>query len=457
MSDSTTQSAPATASATPAAVAPWRAGLARAIYSLAWLAGTPFAMLYLLWRGRRQPAYRRHWAERFGRGQPNPDPAPVIWIHAVSVGETRAAQPLVEALLERYPQHRLLLTHMTPTGRETGRELYVEPYSPRVTQAYLPYDLPAFVRGFLGRYRPVLGLILETELWPNLVHESAAAGVPLVIVNARLSDKSLARGLAYRALLAPALGGLSLVLAQNDQDAARMRRLGPVNVQVAGNLKFDVLPRAALLELGASWRHRIGRPVVVLASSREGEEALVLRAWQNLQPKEEAGNRPILVIVPRHPQRFAQVRAQMEQTGLGLVDRAAFDQPATRAEAGAGLVLGDSMGEMPAWYAMADVVIMGGSLLAFGGQNLIEACACGAPVVLGPSTYNFELPATQALSVGAARQVQDADAAVAAALALLADGAGLGQMQQAALAFAASHRGATANTLAAVAPWLARD
>lgn len=432
-----------------------RARFARAIYTAAWVGALPLAMLYLLWRGRAQPAYRQHWAERFRFGGAAAIPAkeksliPTIWLHAVSVGETRAAQPLIEALLAQYPQHRLLLTHMTPTGRETGNELFAERFASRLVQAYLPYDLPWFIDSFLAHYQPAIGLIMETELWPNLVASAERHKMPLVIVNARLSEKSLARGLQFRSLLAPALAQLSLVLAQTPEDAARMRRLAPANCEVAGNIKFDVLPKPALLRLGAGWRQRLAKPVVMLASSREGEEQVVLDAWQRAQTTDA-----MLVIVPRHPQRFGQVRQLMAHTGLPLSDRAAFDQPALGTEPHTVLLLGDSMGEMPAWYAMADIVIMGGSLLPFGGQNLIEACACGVPVLIGQSTYNFDVAAEQAIAAGAARRVDDAAAAVDLALALVKDPTALAAMAGSAGSFAQAHRGATETTLARIATFL---
>ncbi len=439
----------------------WRARLALGLYCTAWVVALPLAMLYLLWRSRAQPAYRQHWRERFGlaaapaerRRVGSPPGAPVIWIHAVSVGETRAAQPVIEGLLNRYPAHRLLLTHMTPTGRETGYELFVERYAPRISQAYLPYDLPWFMDAFFTTHRPELGLIMETELWPGLVAVATRRQVPLVILNARLSEKSLVKGMRFRSLLSPAMQGLSLVLAQTREDVDRMRRLGPVNAEVLGNLKFDVQPKPALLQLGTRWRQRLGRPVVVLASSRDGEEAAVLQAWCEQAPA-EGQSAPILVVVPRHPQRFDEVRAVMQQSGLAMTDRAAFDQPALSTEARVSILLGDSMGEMPAWYSLADVVIMGGSLIDSGGQNLIEPCACGAPVVIGPSTYNFELAAEQALQAGAARRVDGALQAVRVSLALIASPDERRTMADNALAFANAHRGATEATLSRLAPFL---
>jgi len=430
----------------------WMAVIARWAYTGAWLASLPIAMLYLLWRSRRQPEYRQHWGERFGRFQSgSPMQQPLIWVHAVSVGETRAAEPLIRSLLERWPDHGLLLTHMTPTGRATGRSVYIDAMPGRtICQVYLPYDLPWFTAALLRCYEPEVGVIMETELWPNLVESAVSARVPLVIANARLSEKSQARGNRFKALLAPALARISLVLAQTDADAARISQLAPIDVAVVGNLKFDVQPDPTLLDLGRQWRRRVGCSVVVFASSRDGEEQLVLSAWQ------EAGRDDVLlVIVPRHPQRFDEVRALMNETSLPMADRQIFNAPgATDAIEGDArvqplprMMLGDSMGEMPAWYAMADVVLMGGSFLPHGGQNLIEACACGVPVILGPSTFNFKQAAEQAIQVNAAVRVLDAAEAVRCAFELIDEPIRRTAMAQNAVQFASAHRGATARSV----------
>lgn len=436
-------------SSTGRTVPVWIANLARWAYTTVWIFLLPMAMLYLLWRSRRQPEYRQHWAERFGRFKGNDSPGqPLIWVHAVSVGETRAAEPLIRLLLEKWPDYALLLTHMTPTGRATGRSIYVDANPQHnVYQAYLPYDLPWFTAALLRHFKPVVGVIMETELWPNLVQSAVSAGVPLVIANARLSQKSLARGNRFRVLLAPALEQISLFLAQTDADAARIAQLAPVDAPVVGNVKFDVRPDGSLLALGREWRLRVGCPVVVLASSRDGEEQLVLNAWQRA-----ARDDVLLIIVPRHPQRFDEVRALINETALPMADRQSLEVP-YETEGGAWvqptprILLGNSMGEMPAWYAMADVVLMGGSLLPHGGQNLIEACACGAPVILGPSTFNFKQAAEQAIQINAAVRVTDAAQAVSSALDLIDEPTRLAVMAQSAVQFASTHRGATARSV----------
>ncbi len=428
-----------------------RERVALGLYRLAWWLATPVAMAYLGWRARRQPAYRHHWGERWclpGGPVPRVNDSAPVWVHAVSVGETRAAVPLIEALLTEDPARWVLLTHMTPTGRETGQTLIAERWPERVRQAYLPYDLGVSMARFLRCWRPRLGILMETELWPSLCHEARRAGVPLALVNARLSARSQRKGERWRSLIEPALRSLALVQAQTPADAARLRALGGASVGVMGNLKFDQTPAAEGVERGRAWRAAIGsRPVVLMASSREGEEALVLGAWRELVTDAPPG--PRLLVVPRHPQRFDEVARLLAAAG-GPVARRSADWPAPAAP----LALGDSMGEMSAYYAMADVAIIGGSLLPFGAQNLIEACALGVPVIVGPHSHNFAQVAEEAIAAGAAIRVADAREAVAVAVSLLADPARRATMGKAGIAFAQAHRGATRRCLQALRPWL---
>lgn len=416
----------------------------RALYSLAWYAGTPLAVAYLLWRSVRQPDYRRGWAQRFGLAYPRPARAgPLVWVHAVSVGETVAARPLVEALLAHAPERRILLTHMTPTGYETGERLFGD----RVERCLLPYDMPHAVARFLRHYRPRLGVLMETELWPNLAAGAQAHGVPLALVSARLSGRSLARARRTLALVRPALARLAVVVAQTEADAARLAQLG-CRASVAGNLKFDVVPDEALVARGQAWRPEGGLPVVLAASTRDGEERLVLDAWPG-----DAG--AVLAIVPRHPQRFEEVaRLMAARFGTERLVRRSASAGAFALAPEVRAVLGDSMGEMPAWYALADVAILGGSLAPFGGQNLIEACGVGVPVVLGPHTFNFAEAAEQALAAGAAVRVDDAGQAVAVALSIAGDPVRRERMSACALAFARAHRGATGRIIDALLPLL---
>ncbi|GIX29040.1 MAG: 3-deoxy-D-manno-octulosonic acid transferase [Burkholderiales bacterium] len=409
----------------------------RAYTTLLWLAA-PFIPLRLAWRARRQPEYLRHMAERLGRYGDAPC-RPVIWIHAVSVGETRAAAPLVERLLERYPGHQILLTHMTPTGRETGRQLFGD----RVLQAYLPYDYPFAVRRFLAHFRPTLGVLMETELWFNLIAGCREARVPLYLVNARLSERSYRRYARFPDLVGEALGGLTGVLAQTEADAQRLSRLGARRVEVAGNLKFDLTPPAAQLARGRALRAMFGprRPVFLAASTRESEEPRVLDAVARLTVPEL-----LTVIVPRHPQRFDEVAALIARRGLKFQRRSEARSIAPETQ----IVLGDSMGELFAYYAACDVAFVGGSLAPLGGQNLIEPCAVGVPVLIGPHTFNFEEAARQAVEEGAALRVADEAALAAAVAALLADAAQRRRMAEAGLAFAQRHRGAVERVLARI-------
>lgn len=431
----------------------------RHLYSLGWFLAVPFALAYLVYRSLRQPDYRRHWAERFGLAPPAPPGPGPIWVHAVSVGETAAAAPLLRELARRHPDRPLLLTHATPTGRATGAELF-RALGPRLRQCYLPYDLPPAVDRFLARQRPACGLVMETEVWPNLMQAARRRGVPMAAVNARLSPRSLARGQRYRALIGPAIAAFDIVVAQTAADSQRMGRLGREADAVSGNLKFDQPVAPDAREVGARWRRLLGdRRVVVAASTRDGEEALLLDAWREQLAAD--GGRTLLVIVPRHPNRFEAVAALMAQAlaaaapDARLMRRADLDSPADRLGR-APLLLGDSMGEMQRWYALADVVVMGGSLLPFGSQNLIEANALGCPVVLGPSTFNFEQAAAEAIAAGAAVQVPDAPSALRAALRIAGDPAERARRAAAAVAFTEAHRGATARTLAALEEWLAR-
>jgi 3-deoxy-D-manno-octulosonic-acid transferase len=410
---------------------------ARAAYTALAYALLPYARARLAWRGRFEPGYREHVAERFGRYGALQGEQGVVWIHAVSVGETRAAEPLVRALAAHDPAQRVLLTHMTPTGRRTSEALFGD----RVLRCYVPYDYPGAVDRFLDHFRPRLGVIMETEIWPNLVHASSIRRVALVLANARLSERSYRAYRRVSPLVREALRAFSGVAAQSEADAERLVALGApeANVIVAGNLKFDVTAPPELVALGQRWREPFaGRHVVVAASTRDGEEALLLGAFLRLGTP-----RSLLVIVPRHPQRFAEVAALLERRGVSFSRRSSG--PAVREDTR--VLLGDSMGEMTAYYAAADAAIIGGSLLPFGGQNLIEACAVGKPVVIGPHTYNFAEAAERAIEVGAARRVHTAEEAVRAAFGIVEQPDVLRTMEAQALAFSRAHQGATARVM----------
>lgn len=414
--------------------------IARALWSVLVTAMTPLALLRLAWRARRQPAYLQHVGERFGRYAIDAR-GPLIWIHAVSVGETRAAQPLVNALRLAHPDHRILLTHMTPTGRETSVQLFGD----SVLRCYLPYDTPGAVDRFLRYFQPVLGMMIETELWPNLIGHAAAAGTPLLLVNARLSERS-ARGYArVRRLTAEALGALRIVAAQTQADAQRLSALGARDVQVTGNLKFDRGPTEAETRTGLAMRALWGgRFVFLAASTREGEEALILDALA------AQVDTMLVVLVPRHPQRFDEVAQMLGRRGLRYQRRSDNRPlaPDTR------VVLGDSMGEMFAYFTACDAAFIGGSLLPLGGQNLLEACAVGRAVLIGPHTFNFTEATELAIAAGAALRVENAETLSSAVARLREHVSERERMGEAGLHLMRQHQGATARTLALIEPLL---
>jgi len=429
----------------------------RAIYRAAWWLIAPLAVLRLLIRSRRERGYREYIAERFGRsaGRTPDDDAPLIWVHAVSVGETRAGEPLIHALMAARPDARILLTHMTPSGRATGEQLFGN----KVLRCYLPYDMPHAVRRFLHAWRPSLGIVMETEVWPTLIDECRSADVPLVLTNARMSARSFARAAKFGHATRDVFGGFARVLAQSPADAERLRALGARNVSVLGNLKFDMASPPELIARGREWHRAIGgRPVWVAASTREGEEELVLDAFAKLGVADA-----LLILVPRHPQRFDEVAALVARRELKLVRRSTWAPGAVAAAAHVGIgalprdvnvLLGDSMGEMGAYYAAADLAFIGGSLLPLGGQNLIEACAVGTPVLIGPHVFNFTQVTADAVTAGAALQVQDPADLARALRELFADKSRRAAMGAAAAAFAARHRGATARTVDVLATLL---
>ncbi len=409
--------------------------MSRFLYTvLLWLV-LPLVPLRLLWRSLRQPEYLQHVGERFGFFTTVPT-KPVIWLHSVSVGETRAAEPLIRLLQQHYPGHAVLLTHATPTGRATSEQLFGD----SVIRIYLPYDLPFAVNRFLRHFKPQVGMLMETELWFNVIHACKVQSIPLLLVNARLSEKS-ARGYAKLGMLAfHAMEELAAIAAQTRPDAERLCELGAPQVVVTGNLKFDVDPPQDALQKGADLRRLMGesRPVLLAASTRDGEEALVLDAIA-----QAAVPGLLTVIVPRHPQRFDEVAALLKARGLNFHRRSENAELPPDCQ----VLLGDSMGEMHAYYVACDVALIGGSLLPYGGQNLIEACALGKPVMIGQHTFNFDEASTQAVMQGAAARVWNAAALAAQIRELMTDAPARKRMGEAGLAFSASNRGAAKHTL----------
>jgi 3-deoxy-D-manno-octulosonic-acid transferase len=436
---------------------------ARALYTLLLRVAMPLVVLRLWWRAWREPGYREHIAERFGHyagdqppgSVPTPllDPAAprragspaasqaiapraaTIWLHAVSVGEARAAAPLANALTREFPDHELILTCTTAAGRAT----LVQLFGVSATIVYAPYDLPECVQRFLDHFRPRLGVLMETEVWPNLLALCRERGLPLVLANARMSEHS-ARGYArWQSLTRPAFASLAALCAQSATDAERLRALGAREVEICGNLKFDVEPDAAQLAAGRAWRAALGaRRVLLFASTREGEEALLLDAL----PRDAER---VVILVPRHPRRFDEVARLVAERGYALARRSRGEAPAEKDA----LYLGDTLGEMAFYYAASDVAVIGGSFQPLGGQNLIEACAAGAPVIIGPSTFNFAEATHLAVAAGAAVQAHDAPSALRIARDLLANAQQRRHMAEAGIALCGAHRGATARHLAA--------
>lgn len=372
----------------------------RLVYSAVHYLLMPFILLHLAWRGLRNPAYWRRWAERFGSGIASADERPVVWLHAVSVGEVQAAIPLVRGLLARYPSLAVLVTTTTPTGSERVRQAL----GSEVLHCYAPYDLPGAVQRFLNRIKPVVVVILETELWPNILHHCHRRSIPVLLANLRLSERS-AKGYRHVPGLARAmLRNVSAIAAQSEDDAARLIRLGArrATVRVTGSVKFDVELPPSLREQAQVIRRAWGvdRAVWIAASTHEGEDEQVLEAFARvlrLTPN------CLLVIVPRHPERFTRVASLCRRHGYHTVLRS--DDPISCATVD--VFIGDTMGELPVFYAASDVAFVGGSLVRVGGHNALEPAALGVPVVFGPHVFNFADISRRLCDIGAATLVQD--------------------------------------------------
>jgi 3-deoxy-D-manno-octulosonic-acid transferase len=372
-----------------------------------------------------------------------------IWIHAVSLGETRAAQPLIQLLLDYGLP--ILLTHTTPTGRAEGARLFAEAIaSGQLRQTWLPYDFPGSTRRFMAYFRPRCGILIEREVWPNLINEAGRADVSMVLVSARLSERSVQRSRWARRALRRAYAALDLVLAQTQADADRLRRVGAFGPHVTGNLKFDVALSPSQLEDGRRWRQSVGRPTIAIASTRDGEEEMFVAGIQDAAAGADSAG-VLYMLIPRHPQRFGEAAAVVQQRDLRIMRRSAgVGIPPSQTS----VLLGDTLGEMAFYYAAADVAIIGGGFAPLGGQNLIEACAAGTPVIVGPYMHNFAQATADAVAAGAAIQVTDAVEALRMAHALLADEPRRAAMREAALAWTAAHAGATRRTVEALRPWL---
>lgn len=405
----------------------------RTLYSLIFTLALPFILLRLLWRGRKAPAYRQRIGERLALGLPEVPPGG-IWVHAVSVGESIAAAPVIRALRQRHPQLPITVTCMTPTGSERIRALFGD----EVHHCYLPYDLPGLAGRFLDRLRPSLGVVMETELWPNLIHQAARRDVPIALANGRLSERS-ARGYGkLGGVTAPMLAELAWLAVQTPVEAERFRALGAraERVAVTGSIKFDLridpeLPARAA-DLRQDWGHR---PVWIAASTHAGEDEVLLQAHRQL-----LAARPdaLLILVPRHPERFPEVLAEVRREDFSVIQRSTGEavQPQTQ------VLLGDTMGELLFLYALADVAFVGGSLIERGGHNPLEPAALGVPVLSGPHVFNFLDIVAQLRDAGALETVAEASAIAAAVARLWAEPAEAERRRQAGLAVLAANQGA---------------
>lgn len=423
----------------------------RYLYSALFYILLPVLLLRMLLRSRRAPAYRQRLAERFGFFAADPAPAgtPVIWVHAVSLGETLAAAPLIEALLERWPDHRIVVTTTTPTGSERVRALFGE----RVFHVYAPWDLPGAVRRFLGRVRPRLLLIMETELWPNMLHYSSAMGCRILLANARLSARS-ARGYArFAGLTRAMLQQLDTVACQSGADGERFLALGlpPSALHVTGSIKFDLELDASLRAAAAGLRRELdadSRTVLVAASTHPGEDEKILQAFARIRQETD---HCLLVLVPRHPERFDEVHALCRGQGWNVVRRSNGVSPGP----GSDVLLGDTMGELLLLLSVGQVAVIGGSLVPHGGHNVLEAAAWGVPVVTGPYMFNFEEISGLLVAAGAMVRLQDPADLTACLQALLADCPRRLEMGAAGRRVVADNRGARERLLALVAENLA--
>lgn len=381
-----------------------------------------------------------------------------VWVHAVSLGEVRAAQPLVQALLDQ--GECVLLTNMTETGRaEVARAFAVAISEDRLVQEWLPYDFPGSARRFMEHYRPLAGVLIEREVWPNILAAAQRSGIPMMLASARFSDQSLSKSLRAGSVMRQAYASFAAVYAQTLSDAQRLEQAGANAVRVSGNFKFDVALPADKVRRGREFASGLSRKVIAIASTREGEDELFIRAIGRQFKRARAQGRELsqdvlFCLIPRHPERFEEAAEQLRKGGIQFVRRsqllAAGDGSSTALQAcsNASVMLGDTLGEMPWYYALSQVAIVAGSFQPLGGQNLIEACAVGVPVVVGPHTRNFEQAVVDAMDEGAALRASDPDAALQMALQLLDEPQRQSRMGSAGAHWVQKHAGAVARVLA---------
>ena len=375
--------------------------MTRLLYTAILYCAAPYFLLRLLRRGQRNAAYWRRIGERFGLGGHIGTERGCVWVHAVSVGEVQAAVPIVRALKTRYPEETILVTSTTPTGAAR----IPKAFGGGVVHRYFPFDLPGSMARFLDRARPRVAIIMETEIWPNLLAQCRRRGVPVVLANVRLSERSAVGYRRFRRLFAPALGGVAAIAVQSGGDARRIASIGapPDLIDVTGSTKFDVPMRASVREEAAALRRTLGpsRGVWIAASTHEGEEALVLDAFERVLRRLPGS---LLVLVPRHPERFRAVAALARRRGFEPVMRSRRPADCSLAH----VFIGDTMGELPLFYAAADVAFVGGTLVEGGGHNMLEPAALGLPVLFGPHVFNFAEIGRRLIEAGGAQTVGDA-------------------------------------------------
>ena len=405
------------------------------LYTTLFTLGLPFIILRLIWRGIRAPAYWQRWPERFG-SSPILSKKPVIWIHAVSVGEVEACRPLVKVLQDEYPEHQLLITTMTPTGSARVKLLFAN----AVAHCYLPYDLPFAIRRFLNRTKPQFGIIMETEIWPNLLSVCHQLNIPLVLANARMSERSAAGYARFPDFIQSVLNDLSLIASQGQDDKKRFQQLGADNkkIHAIGNLKYEINLPASLKEQASAMRNmwHNNRPVLIAASTHEGEEEMLLNAARQIRAH---FSDLLLIIVPRHPERFDRVAALAQKSGVKTLRRSEHKPCPSDVQ----VLIVDTMGELPLFYAASDIAFVGGSLIPHGGHNLLEPAILGRAVITGPHFFNFNDITKQFLAADAALQVENTEELAQTVINLLQNSQQRAQMTEAGLKLIANSQGAS--------------
>ena len=436
--------------------------MSRLIYTLLLRLISPLLLGWMYLRARRVGGKWQVFSpQRFGYYGKTPKPnQPLVLVHAVSLGEMRAAQPLVQALLDA--GHHVLLTHLTYTGYAEGQRAFnAALVSGQLTQQWLPYDFPGAAKRFYAHYEPKLLIVIEREVWPNLIYQAYKAGIPSFLVSARFSARSLRKAMRLGLLMRQSFGYFTAIYAQTYQDAVRLEHAGGKGVRVAGNFKFDVHPAMDQVERGRKFADSLGRKIVVIASTREGEDELFIEAMRRYIKREhhldlDSKQRTLFYLIPRHPERFESTAALLKAEGWNVIRRTDLFSTGDCTTSSlaccktADVLLGDSLGEMPWYYAQAQVAIIGGSFAPLGGQNFIEACALGVPVIVGPHTRNFEQAVHDALEEGAAVRVPNADAAVKQAMALLEDSSARQAMSDAATFWVRKHSGSVERVMMGV-------